>query len=166
MVDLFVSYMEMRAPPARPPLSAPIAEAVVACEMLPVADYLALYGAVGEPVRWDERSRLPRQALRALLADPATHVYTMRLEGQAIGLCEFVGVGRPEIELTNFGLVPAFQGRGLGPYLLDFALRSVWASGPRRIWLHTDTYDHPKARQTYERAGFALFDQRWETFPD
>ena len=66
----------------------------------------------------------------------------------------------PSFELCNFGVVASFQGRGLGPYLLDRALREVWVYQPQRIWLHTDEQDHPAAIRTYERAGFRLYDQR------
>ncbi len=37
------------------------------------------------------------------------------------------------------------------------ALQSVWDSGASRIWLHTDTWDHPAAIRTYERAGLRIY---------
>jgi hypothetical protein len=42
----------------------------------------------------------------------------------------------------------------------------VWSYAPSRIWLHTDTWDHPKAQFVYQRAGFRTYVQRVETFPD
>ena len=68
--------------------------------------------------------------------------------------------------MVNFGLVPAMQGMKLGPFLLDRALRAVWQNGPRRIWLHTDTNDHPRAATVYARAGFLPYCQRLEHFDD
>ena len=70
------------------------------------------------------------------------------------------------MELTYFGLTEAFYGRRLGPYLLDRSLRSVWSQRPERVWLHTDTNDHPKAQSVYGRAGFQLRERRMESFPD
>jgi GNAT superfamily N-acetyltransferase len=166
MVDLLVSYMEMTAPPAGPTVPAPVANAMVACERLERADYLALYRAVGDAVQWDQRLRLPDAELDALLRDETTHVYVLRCDGIASGLAEFERIGSDDVEMVNFGLVPAMQGRKLGPFLLDRALRAVWQHGPRRIWLHTDTNDHPKALATYERAGFSLYKRQMETFPD
>ena len=166
MVDLLVSYMEMTMPPAGPSVPAPIADVVVARERLVRTDYLALYRAVGDAVQWDQRLRLPDAALDALLADPATHIYVLRCDGVASGLAEFERVGTSEIEMVNFGLIPAMQGKRLGPFLLDRALRAVWQHKPRRIWLHTDTNDHPKAAGTYERAGFRFYKQQTETVPD
>lgn len=90
----------------------------------------------------------------------------MRVDGEAAGLCEFNGVGQVDDELTHFGLIPRFQGRKLGPFLLDRSLRAAWSHRPERLWLHTDTYDHPGAQEVYRRAGFKPYAQRMETFPD
>ncbi|MCV3209706.1 GNAT family N-acetyltransferase [Mesorhizobium sp. YC-39] len=166
MVDLLVTYMEMTEPPSGDGLLAPAQDAAVAREMLDVADYIGLYRAVGEPVQWDQRLRLPSEELERLLASPSTHVHVLRVDGEAAGLCEFTGVGQPVVELAHFGLVPAFQGRKLGPYLLYRSLRAVWSYAPEKIWLHTDTHDHPVAQSVYRRAGFKAYAQRMETFPD
>jgi GNAT superfamily N-acetyltransferase len=64
----------------------------------------------------------------------------------------------PDAEVKYFGLIPTAQGRGLGPFLLDASLRSYWQTEqPRRLWLHTDTWDHPKAMGLYARMGFQRF---------
>ena len=76
------------------------------------------------------------------------------VHGHALGLCELDCSAFPEIELKNFGLVPEAQGRGLGPWLLWVALSEEWTFSPTRIWLHTDTWDHPAAIRVYERVGF------------
>ena len=166
MVDLFVTYMEMTERPDGEPFAVPVAGARIEREHLSTADYLALYRAIGEPLQWDQRLRMQSDVLQALLGDESTHVHILRVHGRAAGLCELVGVGGPEVELTNFGLIPEFQGRRLGPYLLDHSLRAVWSLAPRRVWLHTDTNDHPGAQSTYRRAGFRPYAQRMESFPD
>ena len=166
MVELFVTYLEMTEPPADPALVAPLADTEIQREVLDPDRFLALYRAVGAPLRWDQRLLMPDAALRDFLSNPTTLLHILRLDGAAIGLCEFDGAGSPEIELTHFGLVPEAQGKRLGPYLLDQALRSAWSTRPQRIWLHTDTWDHPKAIATYQRAGFKIYAQRFEVFPD
>ncbi len=47
------------------------------------------------------------------------------------------------VEIVYFGLLPEFTGRGLGGYLLTDAVERAWASGARRVWLHTCSFDHP-----------------------
>ncbi|WP_217577383.1 N-acetyltransferase [Mesorhizobium sp. GbtcB19] len=166
MVDLLVTYMEMLEAPQGTPRASPLPGAIVAREKLDLSDYLDLYRAVGGPVQWDQRLRVPEAELETVLADAATHIHVLRVDGEAAGFCEFNGVGEAAIELVHFGLVPAFQGKRLGPFLLDRALRAAWSHRPQRLWLHTDTHDHPAARSVYERAGFRVYARRMETFPD
>lgn len=166
MTDILVTYLEMTDAPQGPVLPLPVAEAGIARETLAPADYLALYRAVGGPLNWDQRLRMPADALHVFLASPATHIHLLRLDGRAVGLCEFDRVGEPEVELTHFGLIADVQGQGLGPCLLNRALHAIWLHGSRRVWLHTDTCDHPKAISTYQRAGFRIYAERMETLPD
>ena len=164
MVELMVTYMAMDAPPAAAPRAAPDG-VTVDVELLGLADYRALYRAVGEAVQWDERLRLSDAALGSILDAPTTELQILRVDGAASGFCELDLSDRSDIEIVYFGIVPAVQGRGLGPLLLDRALRAAWARGPGRVWLHTDTNDHPGARATYERAGFVAWLSRMERFP-
>jgi ribosomal protein S18 acetylase RimI-like enzyme len=166
MVRLLVTFMEQRQSPAGDALAAPLPGAQIACEKLSVPTYLALYRAVGEPVQWDERLRMPAHELKAFLAADTTIIHVLRVDGEAIGLLEAVRHPDREIEIANFGLVPAHQGKRLGPHLLDFGLRSLWKEEPRRIWLRTDTNDHLNAVKTYEKAGFSAIERRWLDFPD
>ena len=77
-------------------------------------------------------------------------------QGQPLGFCEFER-GSVDIELKNYGLVPAAQGKGLGTWLLRTALHQEWQLRPGRIWLHTDDWDHPAALRVYEAAGFQTY---------
>lgn len=155
----------MTAPPAGPALSPPDGT-ILMREYLPLGDYLGLYREVGAPLDWDQRLRMPRQDLAILLAKPSTWLNVLRVDGAVAGFCEFIEVGEPIVELAHFGLAEAFRGRGLGPYLLDRSLRVIWAMRPERVWLHTDTNDHPKALSVYLRAGFTIRERRMETFLD
>ncbi|MDX8451591.1 GNAT family N-acetyltransferase [Mesorhizobium sp. VK9D] len=166
MVDLLVTYMEMLAPPQGAPRASPLPDAIVARERLGLSSYLDLYQAVGGPVQWDQRLRMAEVELETVLAAASTHIHVLRVDGEAAGFCEFNNVGEAAIELVHFGLVPAFQGKRLGPFLLDRALRAAWSHRPERLWLHTDTHDHPAAQSVYGRAGFGVYAQRTETFPD
>ena len=164
MVRLLVTYMEQLEEPAGPLLPMPTADISVRRESPQLSEYLSLYRSVGEPLQWD--LRVPLDELAEFLLSPATGLYILRDKAHPIGLCEFVELGAPDVELTHFGLVPAAQGKRFGPYLLDVGLRSAWAHKARRVWLHTDTNDHPKAKATYERAGFKVFAEKFEEFPD
>ena len=71
-----------------------------------------------------------------------------------------------EIELAYFGLLPDFIGKGLGSYLLDWAVETAWAHNPIRLWVHTCDFDHPGAFAVYQRAGFAPYEQEVEIIDD
>jgi GNAT superfamily N-acetyltransferase len=152
-----VTYMELRESPA-PPIYRCGSERI-AREQLSLPEYLTLYRNVGEPLRWDQRLLMPEAELRAQLEGKALNIYVLRdQQRNALGLCEFDRSEFPEIELKNFGLIPGAQRRGLGPWFLKIALLEQWNSGAKRIWLHTDTWDHPAAIHVYERAGFCVYD--------
>lgn len=155
MTTLRVSYLELTEPPA--PITARVGEEHIAREKLAVAEYLDLYGRVGEPVRWDQRLKMRRSELSRFLESDRSQIYVLR-DGrdQALGFCEFERCV-PDIELKNFGLVLAAQGNVLGSWLLRTAFYHEWELQPRRIWLHTDDWDHPAALRLYERVGFRVF---------
>ena len=91
------------------------------------------------------------------LRSPGAEIFIVRIQGDAVGLREFNQRESLGGEIVYFGLSPAFQGRRLGPYLLDVALRQHWQSNtPRRVWLHTDTWDDPRALPLYQRVGFRV----------
>jgi ribosomal protein S18 acetylase RimI-like enzyme len=165
-VKLLLTYMEVRTAPAGAPLPRPDGSFTLEAERLSLEAYVALYRAIGDPYQWDQRLRMPPDALAALLALKTTIALVLREEGRAIGLCEFDVADAADIELTHFGLIPEVYGRRLGPFLLDSGLRAMWTAATQRIWLHTDTNDHPKAQATYERAGFKPYLQQYEEFPD
>ena len=160
-----VTYLELRVRPA--PVPARSGAERIGVERLTLEDYLGLYRRVGGPVRWDQRLRMPVAELEALLQSDRLRIHVLRDgNGVALGFCEFDRGAFPEIELKNFGLDPEAQGHGLGSWLLATALEREWHAGPNRIWLHTDTWDHPAARLLYERAGFRVFDVRHEAVDD
>jgi GNAT superfamily N-acetyltransferase len=66
------------------------------------------------------------------------------------------------IEIVYFGLFDQFTGRGLGGHMLTEAVKEAWAAGATRVWLHTNTLDHPAALPNYLNRGFQI--ARTETY--
>lgn len=150
-----VSYLELVQKPA--PIGPHPGRASISAERLAASEYLDLYRRIGGPLRWDQRLKMPRSELILLLESELSQIYVLRDEhDQALGFCEFERC-LPDIELKNFGLILEAQGRGLGPWLLRTALHYEWKLQPRRIWLHTDNWDHPAAQRLYENAGFRTY---------
>lgn len=149
-----VSYLELARPPA--PIGTHPGTERIGRERLEQSEYLDLYRLVGGPLHWDQRLKMAHCELKRLLESERSRIYIVRdARGQALGLCEFEGLP-PEIELKNFGLVPSVQGKGLGTWLLRTALHAQWNSNASRVWLHTDSWDHPAAIHLYQSAGFRI----------
>jgi ribosomal protein S18 acetylase RimI-like enzyme len=162
MPEALVHYLEMRTPPLGTPLSAPSDLAKVLRTSLTVEEYLSLYKEVGGRVGWDSRLKMSVLDLHKLLASDLTSIFILYYDGRRSGLCEFDMYKAHDVQLTNYGIIPELEGKGLARYLLDYALRQMWQKQPDRIWLHTDSWDSVKALPTYLRAGFHILDKRYE----
>ena len=123
----------------------------------PVAEYRALYAAVGERWHWRDRLAWTDEALAAHLARASVRVYVLLERDAPIGYYELECHDDGSVEIVYFGLVAAAHGRGLGGWLLTHAAREAWASGARVTWLHTCTLDGPHALANYLARGFVPF---------
>ena len=158
-----VTYLEMTSPDQRtapPEWTEPAV--VVRAERPTISFYRYLYDTVGADWDWFERGRLSSEALAAIIHDDAVEVFVLHVRGVPAGYVELDRRVEHEVEIAYFGLVPDYIGRGLGPCLLGWGLDRAWSYGPRRVWLHTCSLDHPKALSVYLRAGFEVFDRRVE----
>ena len=116
-----------------------------------VALYREIYDAVGRPWLWYERKLMSDEALAALLGRPDHELHVARHEGALVGYFELGGS-----ELVFFGLTLPYIGRRIGPWLLDRAIERAFATGIVTLKLNTNTLDHPRALETYRRAGFRV----------
>jgi GNAT superfamily N-acetyltransferase len=113
------------------------------------AFYRDLYDRVGRPWLWYERRLLSDASLSTLLAQAGHELHVARHDGALVGYFELA-----DDELVFFGLTLAYVGRRIGPWLLDRAVERAFARGTTRLSLNTNTLDHPRALDTYRRAGF------------
>ncbi len=166
-LDVVVTYLEMTEPPARPPVPAPPGKrALLRAEAPPVAFYRFLYDTVGEPWFWIDRRLLDDNALATEIQDPQVEIYVLYDGGTPAGFIELDRRPAPDIAIAYFGLMPAFIGRRLGPYLLDWGVRKAWSYEPRQLTVDTCTLDHPKALALYQRFGFVPVRQVAKTIDD
>jgi GNAT superfamily N-acetyltransferase len=161
MIEVVITFLEMTEAPTRPtvPQPAGVRLALLRAEAPPVDFYRFLYEQVGDPWFWYERKQLGDAALTAILADPAVELYVPYVAGAPAGYAEIDRRSGTEVELAYFGLIPSYIGRGLGWYFLNWAIDTAWTGGTTRLTVNTCTLDHPKALQTYQRAGFTPFRQ-------
>ena len=163
-----ITYLEMTERPTRGPAPLPhgLAAALLRVRRPSVAFYRFLYNSVGADWLWYERRALDDTALRAIIEDEGVEIFVLYVEGAPAGFAELDRRRPPDIELAYFGLLPAFMGRGLGAYLLGAAVECAWAHEPERLWLHTNSLDHPKALSLYQRHGFKPYKQEQKIIDD
>jgi GNAT superfamily N-acetyltransferase len=167
-LDDVITYLEMTARPVRPPVPMPSGKiALMRAETCTVSYYRYLYASVGEPWLWFERRIWSDERLAEHLAKPSIEISVLYVGGVPAGFFELDRELPEEVELAYFGLVPDFIGRGCGAYLLQAAVASAWATGgPKRVWVHTCTFDHPRALGVYQRAGFIVYQRAPVVFDD
>ena len=130
--------------------------------------YRLCYRTVGEAFHWLDRWDWTDKQIVNHLGDPAIRLYvatraTGKKQAHLAGWYELRRVREDEsVEIAYFGIVAAEFGRGFGKHLLSRAVRDAWAQGPRRVWLHTCTLDHPNALPNYVARGFTPY--RTETY--
>lgn len=116
--------------------------------------FRALYREVGANHQWHDRDRMSDDELRAYLQSPDVQLWVLRERGDPAGFFELRRHRDASVEITYFGLVPRFIGRGLGKHLLSRAAEAAWAMGATRVWVHTCTLDAPSALPNYLARGF------------
>jgi GNAT superfamily N-acetyltransferase len=121
--------------------------------------YRYLYEAVGKPHHWVDRRRMSDDTLARVIQHDDVHIYVMYCDGCPAGYFELDFCSPPDAELAYFGLLPEYVGRGLGTYLLSAAIDMAWSRPITRLWVQTNTLDHPRALPLYQKLGFVAFAQ-------
>ena len=62
-----------------------------------------------------------------------------------------------ETEISYFGLLEQYIGKGIGGYALSEAIKNSFERDINRVWLHTCTLDHPNALKNYIARGMTVF---------
>ena len=162
-----ITYLEMLERPVGRRVPAPFDKlALMRAEKCTVSFYRYIYDSVGRPWLWFERRLIDDAALAAQIAKPTIEIFVLFVRGVPAGFFELDTAVARETKLCYFGLIPDFIGRRLGPYLLQAAIDQAWSRPIRRFWLHTSTFDHPKALSVYQQAGFVVYDRRRVYFDD
>jgi GNAT superfamily N-acetyltransferase len=165
LVPVRTTYLEMKARPAAEPIAMPDGCAVERWPEPDPGQYRELFSAVGAAWGWSGRLVMAEEELLAVIRAGTTEIYRLRRQGETAGFAELDRSRPGQVEIAYFGLLPGFIGRGLGKFLLDWAIRRAWRGKTERVWLHTCQYDHPQALAVYLRAGFSVADERVERQP-
>jgi GNAT superfamily N-acetyltransferase len=128
--------------------------------------YRALFRRIGEPYLWFSRLVMLDDELARIVGDERVEVYSVRSDGEDIGLVELDFRQPYECELSFFGTTEKAIGTGTGRWMMNRAIERAWSMPIRRFWVHTCTLDHTAALSFYIRSGFVPFKRQIEVFDD
>jgi len=176
-IDVTTWSLEQTSPADLTPAAAP-ADADALCVVrseIPSPEFSRfLYTAVGGDVTWTDRLGWSYARWQEFLGRPGVETWVAYDRGTPAGFIELTGQDEGVVEISYFGLLAAFRGRGIGGRLLshgtarawDQALRWPGRAPTKRVWVHTCSKDGPYALDNYRRRGFRLFDTRTEQEPE
>lgn len=168
-IDVTVTSLEMTARPSRPLARAPsLSQPVMLlrAQAPTISFYRYLYNTIGQDWLWYERRQMNDETLAEIIHDERVSVDVLYCGGVPAGYAELDARMLPAVEVAYLGLMPEFIGRGLGRYIVDWAVDAAWALEPDRVWIHTCNLDHPAALPTYQKAGFTVFNRQTVTIPN
>ncbi|MER5970458.1 GNAT family N-acetyltransferase [Streptomyces sp. NPDC002055] len=133
-----------------------------------------LYTAVGGDIHWTDRLDWPYARWQEALERPGSETWVAYDRGTPAGYIELAAQDGGVVEISYFGLLPAFRGRRIGGHLLSEGTARAWDLAERwdglppttRVWVHTCSKDGPYAVDNYRRRGFRVFDTAVEEEQD
>ncbi len=159
-VDVVRTYLELRSPEQlrRAQLDDPRVR-FLHRDGIAATQYRRLYQGVGARWHWHDRTAWSDERLAEHLSRPEITVWECMVDDDTAGFFELEQRDDGSVEISYFGLMPSFIGRGLGKAMLTRAADEAWGLGASRVWLHTCTLDSPNALPNYEARGFREFKQ-------
>lgn len=152
-----ITHLEMNSRPSKNiPFPSKPKIALLQSEKMPVHFYRYLYEHVGKAHHWYERRKIDDAALLDIIHNENTIIEVLYANGAPAGFFELEEKrDSGQVELVYFGLLPDFQGLGLGKWFLYTAIQRAWDCSPDKVTVHTNTLDHPAALALYQKMGFS-----------
>lgn len=156
-VDVTITYLEMEHPSML--RSRRVERAGVTVEQLsPATPEVAarFYREVGASYHWRDRLGWTSAQWQGELSREGTELWVLRVDGVDAGFFQLLLPRAGVREIHYFGLLPGFEGQGLGAHLLTLAVDRAWGAGADRVIVNTCTLDHPSALPNYRARGFEI----------
>ena len=116
------------------------------------------YKQVGKKHRWLDRLNWSDEKWINYISNENLDTYIISDSENLVGFFELLNNPHlSETEISYFGLLEEYIGRGIGGYALSVAIRKSFEKDIKRVWLHTCTLDHPNALKNYIARGMTVF---------
>ena len=117
-----------------------------------------LYDLVGNDWTWVDKLSWSDVQWKQYAEADSMRTFGAYYDGSPAGYFELHSAAG-DVEISYFGLAPAFIGKGLGGYLLTVTLEEAWRMNPNRVWVHTCSQDHPGALSNYQARGMEIYQE-------
>ena len=116
------------------------------------------YKQVGKKHRWLDRLSWTDEKWISFISNKNLETYVISESKDLIGFFELLyNPDLKETEISYFGLLEEYIGKGIGGYALSEAIKKSFEKNIKRVWLHTCTLDHPNALKNYIARGMKVF---------
>tara|TARA_Y100001935_G_C17115606_1_gene413020 strand:+ start:30 stop:536 length:507 start_codon:yes stop_codon:yes gene_type:complete len=116
------------------------------------------YKQVGKKHRWIDRLSWSDGKWINYISNKNLETYIISESDELAGFFELLyNPELKETEISYFGLLEEYIGKGIGGYALSVAIKKSFEKNIRRVWLHTCTLDHPNALKNYIARGMTVF---------
>ena len=116
------------------------------------------YKQVGKKHRWIDRLSWTDEKWINFISNRNLETYVISQSEDLIGFFELLyNPDLNETEISYFGLLEEYIGKGIGGYALSEAIKKAFEKNIKRVWLHTCTLDHPNALKNYIARGMRVF---------
>jgi ribosomal protein S18 acetylase RimI-like enzyme len=159
-----VTWLEIARPaPAGLPTPAGLALRRLGAPDAPL--FHTLFREVGRDWLWAGLIARPGADIAARLARADILSFAAEADGAAVGMLD-LELTAEGAEVVYFGFVRSWIGKGAGSWLMDQGKRAAAEAGAARLWLHTCSFDHPRALAFYRRQGFRVAAVGYEVLDD
>ena len=116
------------------------------------------YKQVGKNHRWIDRLSWSDGKWMNYISNKNLETYIISESDELAGFFELLyNPELKETEISYFGLLEEYIGKGIGGFALSVAIKKSFEKNIRRVWLHTCTLDHPNALKNYIARGMTVF---------
>lgn len=156
MAESIITFLEMNSPSQLRKKPAPAGACVEMVSKPSPEINFRFYRDVGNEYQWIDRLTWTHEQWLEYLNQPGVETWILKANDVEAGYFELMPDSNGTYDIKYFGLLPTFTGRGLGAYLLSFAVERAWLAGAKRVTVNTCTLDHPAALANYEARGFQI----------
>ena len=116
------------------------------------------YKQVGKNHRWIDRLSWSDEKWMNYISNKNMETYIISDSYELAGFFELLYNPKlKETEISYFGLLEEYIGKGIGGFALSVAIKKSFEKNIKRVWLHTCTLDHPNALKNYIARGMTVF---------